>query len=110
MLEGNFVTFVARDQGVEVRAVLQDDLSQRVLDHLEERKRELAAGLFSGTTSVTEGLGIKKDTHSDEVEDTKLVKKLVKKNCLAEGGIEDRFKSLKSMSSNIKHDLKKNGS
>lgn len=52
MLEGNFVTFVAQDQGAEARAVLQDDLSQRVLDHLEERKRELAAGLFSG--QVTE--------------------------------------------------------
>jgi hypothetical protein len=51
MLEGNFVTFVAQDQGVEARAVLQDDLSQRVLEHLEERKRELAAGLFSGHAS-----------------------------------------------------------
>jgi hypothetical protein len=70
---------------VEARAAIQDDLSNRVLDALETRKHELARGLFSGasTQPVTEGsLGVVKKGHDDEVEDTKLIKKLVKKDCL----------------------------
>ena len=56
MLHENFIAMVAADRGAEARGILQDNLSAIVLDHLEERKRELAAGLFSGTPNeqVTE--------------------------------------------------------
>lgn len=83
MLQENFISLVAQDRGAEARQVLQDDLSARVLDHLENRKHELAKGLFSGSTEqVTEEKDEEK--HDDEKADEKLVKKLVKKDCLTE--------------------------
>lgn len=86
MLQENFISLVAQDRGAEARQVLQDDLSARVLDHLETRKHELAKGLFSGSTQqVTEAEEKKDDEkHDDEKADEKLVKKLVKKDCLTE--------------------------
>ena len=81
MLNENFITLVAQDNGAEARLVLQDELSNRVLETLEARKRELASGLFGGTTAqVTEEKD--KEKHNDEEKDEKLVKKLVKKDCL----------------------------
>lgn len=86
MIQENFIALIAQDHGADAKAMLQDDLSNRVLESLEARKRELAQGLFSGGPSqVTEEKDDKKeDGHDDEVADTQLVKKLVKKDCLTD--------------------------
>ena len=77
MLNENFISLVAQDKGTEARLVLQDELSNRVLETLEARKRELASGLFGGAAAqVTEEKDTDTDTedHDDEEEDEKLVK------------------------------------
>ena len=48
MVPENFIALLAQGNGAEARAVLEDGLSNIVLNRLEERKRELAGGLFSG--------------------------------------------------------------
>jgi hypothetical protein len=89
MVPENFIAMIAQGNGAEARAVLEDGLSNIVLNRLEERKRGLAAGLFSGTSTqpVTEE-NEAAEKHDDEVEDTKLVKKLVKKDCLTKEEVE----------------------
>lgn len=48
MVPENFIALLAQNNGAEARTVLEDGLSQIILNRLEERKRELAGGLFSG--------------------------------------------------------------
>ena len=48
MVPENFIALLAQNNGAEARTVLEDGLSNIVLNRLEEQKRELAGGLFSG--------------------------------------------------------------
>jgi len=48
MVPENFIALLAQNNGAEARTVLEDGLANIVLNRLEERKRELAGGLFSG--------------------------------------------------------------
>lgn len=82
---GDMITLVANDQHAEATPVLHDLLGARILDALQGHKQEIAQTLFApGTEALAEGSEQVSKKHDDTKEDTKLVKKLVKKDCLAE--------------------------
>lgn len=75
---GDLITLVAGNQQAEATPILNDLLGARIMDALQTHKQEIAQTLFApGAAGLSEG------THDDEVEDAKLVKKLVKRECLA---------------------------
>lgn len=72
------ITLLANQQHGEASVLFNDLLGARISGALAERKTEIAQTLFApGAAGLSEG------THDDEMEDAKLVKKLVKKDCLA---------------------------
>jgi len=76
------IDFAVGDQGKEMRDALYAEIHDRVMSHIEDKKKEIAQGIFASEEVVSEA-------HDDEEDDKKLVKKMVKKDCLTKEGIED---------------------
>ena len=75
------VDFSIGDQGKEARDALYAEIHDRVMAKFEEMKTGIAQNLIAPHMESVE--------HDDEAEDKKLVKKMVKKDCLTKEGIED---------------------
>jgi hypothetical protein len=68
------VDFTVNDQGKEARDALYAEIHDRVMAKFEEMKSGIAQNLIAPHMESVE--------HDDEVEDKKLVKKMVKGKCL----------------------------
>jgi len=105
---GDMITLVANDQHAEATPLVHDLLGSRIALALQDHKQTIARSLFAPSTEA-----LAEEKHDDEVEDTKLVKKLVKRECLAKEESEQLDElskaTLGSYIQSRTHDLRSSG-
>lgn len=81
-----FIDYSMQDNGAAAREALYAEIHDRVMSHIDQKKMELAGGIL--TTEATSCDMEKEEGHEDEKEDKALVKKMVKKDCLAKEDVD----------------------